>query len=569
MVGEMTGTSGEVGAAWWRERELLLILLLASLTLSVRLDALPLFGEEPRRALIAREMVETGDWLVPGTQRVFLPSRPPLQNWLIAFTALLTGSFDVWSVRIPSVISTFLIANLIYGYLRQLMGRLGSFGGAVSFLTMTMVMEFGRSAETEAVFTLFVAASMLLWHWALIKNRPAWQVWSIGYGFTALGMLTKGLQAPLYFVGATTLFLLVTGNWRVILTRGHAIGILVFVAVLGAWQGPFTWQRGIADSWNIYFGDVAGRFVDRKWSVFLEHLVVFPCELLLVRLMPWSILLLSFGNRRVREFVGHQRDAALFLTICIVFSFISVWLPPGSKVRYYMPLFPCFAALVGIAIDRLAALRKVAIGFDLWKLYIQLMTSLMIGSAIVIVAASLAIPTWRFTLTLLSAIGYAIAAFALAGIAWKSTKESSDRAIFRGMVSVAGFLALVQVSLVVTVQQRRCEDIAGQIAKLKYDLPADAQLVSFDSIHHAFVFFYGRQVPIVPLPDSKNPGGIDYFCLHTYDSDPPKLPFDWNEVAVISCDRFKGRTIPKDRVFIGRIRPVSHVGMTGANTSVD
>ena len=569
MIGETTGDCDERRAEWWRERELLIILFLAVLALCVRLDALPLFGEEPRRALIAREMVETGDWLVPGTQRVFLPSRPPLQNWLIALSAFFTGGFDIWAVRIPSVISTFLIAILIYGYLRQLMGRLGSLGGAVSFLTMTMVMEFGRSAETEAVFSLFVAASMMMWHWAWIKKWPAWQMWSLGYGFAALGMLTKGLQAPLYFGGATFLFLLATGNWRVILTRGHAIGILVFLVVLGAWQGPFTWQRGVADSWNIYFGDVAGRFVDRKWSVFLEHLVVFPCELLLVRLMPWSILLLAFGSRRVREIVGKQREATLFLTICILFSFISVWLPPGSKVRYYMPLFPCFAALVGIAIDRLAAIRKDAVGFDLWKFYVELMTNLMVGSAIVIVAASLAIPTWRFTLTLLSAIGYAMTAIALAGIAWRTSRGLSDRAMLQGMLCIAGFLALVQVSLVVTVQQRRCEDIAGQIETLKHNLPADAHLVSFDSIHHAFVFFYGQQVPIVPLPVSKNPSEIDYFCIHTYDSDPPKLPFEWTEVAVISCDRFKGRAIAKDRVFVGRVRPVSQVGLNSASTSVE
>ena len=286
--------------------------------------------------------------------------------------------------------------------------------------------------------------------------------------------------------------------------------------------------------------------------------------------MPWSILLLAFGNRRVREFVGRQQEAALFLTICILFSFVSVWLPPGSKVRYYMPLFPCFAALVGIATDRLAALRKEAVGFDLWKFYVRLMINLMVGSAIVIVAASLAIPTWRFTLTLLSAIGYSAAAIALAWIAWRSLqREPSDRAMVRGMLSVAGFLALVQVSLIVTVQQRRCEDIVGQIDQLKHMIPADAQLVSFDSIHHAFVFFYGRQVPIVPLPTGEIPGNVDYFCLHTYDSDPPKLPFEWTEVAVISCDRFKGRAIPKDRVFVGRVRHVAQVGFNRVNTSVE
>ena len=564
MLGEMTNASEEDRATWWCERELVAILVLASLAMCLRLDALPLFGEEPRRALIAREMVETGDWLVPGTQHVFLPSRPPLQNWLIAFAAMLTGSFDTWSARIPSVISIILIAVMIYGYLRQSMGRPGSFGGAISFLTMTMVLEFGRSAETEAVFSLFVAASMLMWHWAWMKKWPAWQMWSIGYGLAALGMLTKGLQAPLYFVGAAGLFLLATGNWRALLSRAHGIGILVFIAALGAWQGPFTWQRGITDGWNIYFGDVAGRFVDRNWSVFLEHLVVFPCELLLVRLMPWSILLFAFGNRRIREFVGKQREAALFLTICILFSFVSVWLPPGSKVRYYMPLFPCFAALIGIAIDRLAQLRKHPNGFDLWKFYVELMTNLMIGSAFVIVAVSLAIPAWRFALTLPGSIGYGAAALTLAWIAWKTLKESSNQAMVQGMLSVAGFLVLVQVNLVLTVQQRRCEDISGQVERLKQLLPADSQLVSFDSIHHAFVFFYGRQIPIVPLPTDENSSDIDYFCLHTYDSDPPTLPFKWTEVAVISCDRFKGRTIPKDRVFIGRKQPISQVGMNGA-----
>ena len=111
---------------WWTEREMVLILFIATITFCVRLDALPLFGEEPRRALIAREMVESGDWLVPGTQRVFLASRPPLQNWMIACIGLMTGSFDVWAARIPSVFSVLRYCDLdvwlsspIYGSARE------------------------------------------------------------------------------------------------------------------------------------------------------------------------------------------------------------------------------------------------------------------------------------------------------------------------------------------------------------------------------------------------------------------------------------------------------------------
>ncbi len=538
--------------AWWREQELLFVLLIAIPAFCLRLNALPLFGEEPRRALIAREMVESGDWLVPGTQRVFLPSRPPLQNWLIAIAGLAIGSIDIWAARLPSILSTLAVAVMIYGYLRQQNRPLGSMAGALSFLTMLLVLEFGRSAETEAVFTVFVAASLLLWHWGWINRWPAVWMWSVGYGCAALGMLTKGLQAPVYFIGATVLFLLLTGNWRAIITRAHGAGILVFLAVFGAWQIPFTLHRGIADSWAIYFGDVAGRFVDRRWSTFLSHLVTYPCELLFVGLMPWSILLWAFSRRVVREQLGRRRETVMFLTICILFSFVFVWLPPGSKVRYYMPLFPIFATLVGIAVDCLAEGLPERQPSKLWTLFVQFTSNVMIGAAIVVVVVSLAMPTLLISLPLPGACGFAIGAVVLAMIIRRSLARSTEGAMTRAICCIAGFLALVQIGLVITVQQRRCEDIDGQVQQLKHQLPPDSHLVSLGPVHHAFAFFYRQPIPIVPWPVTKLPDGVDYFCLHTYEADPPELPFEWTLLTVVSCDRFKGLPVPKDRVFIGK-----------------
>lgn len=553
---------------WWREREFAFLLIISVLTFCLRLSAIPLFGEEPRRALIAREMIETGDWLVPGTQGVFLASRPPLQNWMIAVMALATGSFDIWSVRLPSILSTIAAAVIVYGYLRQQIGRLGSMGGAVSFVTMLLVMEFGRSAETEAVFTVFVAASMMLWHWGWIKKWPAWRMWSVGYGLAALGMLTKGLQAPVYFVGATGLFLLVTGNWRALLTRAHLVGILVFIVIFGAWQGPFTWYRGVEDSWMIYFGDVAGRFVDRGWSKFLSHLVAYPVELLFVRLMPWSVLLLAYCSRRIREDLGTCRETVLFLTICILFSFVFVWLPPGSKARYYMPLFPSFAALVGIAIDRLAADQKSAGRSSLWTNFVWTMTCLMVGSAVVVTGVSLSMPQSVVSLSATGAFAFAAGALGFAYAARKSLAQSDDRMMAHGIYAIAGFLALLQVGVITSVQQNRCEDIAGHVNEIRQQLPANTKLVSLGLVHHAFAFFYGHPIPIIELPDANLPEGQDYFCLHTYAADPPRLPFEWTQINVISCDRFKCETVPKDRVFIGRRLHGQNVGMKDTSSSM-
>ena len=52
-------------ARWWLEWEIWVVLLLAGLIYGTRLsDALP-SGEEPRRGQVAREMINSGDWIVP------------------------------------------------------------------------------------------------------------------------------------------------------------------------------------------------------------------------------------------------------------------------------------------------------------------------------------------------------------------------------------------------------------------------------------------------------------------------------------------------------------------------
>ena len=544
-----------VRVKWWSEREFVFVLLIAIPTLCLRLETLPLYGEEPRRALIAREMVETGDWLVPCTQRVFLASRPPMQNWMIAIAGFAFGSIDIWASRLPSILSTIVAAAIVYGYLRQRNSPLGSMAGGIAFTTMQVVMEFGRSAETEAVFTVFVAASLLLWHWGWMNKWPAWQMWSVGYGCAALGMLTKGLQAPVYFVGSTILFLLLSGNWRAIITTGHLMGMSIFVLVFGAWQLPFTLHRGIADSKEIYFGDVAGRFVDKRWSLFFSHLVSYPCELLFVRLMPWSVLLIAYCNRLIRNKLGDRREAVLFLTLSTLFSFIFVWLPPGSKVRYFMPLFPNFAALIGIAVDCMVPAASDVAPNRIWKNFVGVHIWVMLCTSVVALVSSLILPASLISLPILGALGFAFAAIALAAMTRRSLNcpHQTPSTMRRAILFIAGFLALVQIGLITTVQGNRCINVAEQVDELRKQLPANTRLVSLGLVHHAFAFFYRQPIPIVARPPNPLPDDVEYFCLHTYENDHPELPFEWTQITVINCDRFKNQPIVKDRVFVGRV----------------
>src|SRR4051794_18231038 len=53
---------------WWCEPELIVLIALVAAAYVVRIDDLSMRGEEPRRAQVAFEILQRGDWIVPREQ---------------------------------------------------------------------------------------------------------------------------------------------------------------------------------------------------------------------------------------------------------------------------------------------------------------------------------------------------------------------------------------------------------------------------------------------------------------------------------------------------------------------
>ncbi|MFQ5733271.1 MAG: ArnT family glycosyltransferase, partial [Planctomycetaceae bacterium] len=84
--------------AWWREPEVLCLALLVAGAYFVRMSTLQLRGEETRRAQVAVEMLQSGDWVVPRLHGEIYRTRPPLGNWMIAVGGLVRGGVDVVAI---------------------------------------------------------------------------------------------------------------------------------------------------------------------------------------------------------------------------------------------------------------------------------------------------------------------------------------------------------------------------------------------------------------------------------------------------------------------------------------
>ena len=92
---------------------------------------------------------------------------------------------------------------------------------------------------------------------------------------------------------------------------------------------------------------------------------------------------------------------------------------------------------------------------------------------------------------------------------------------------------------------------AEQVAQLKERFRQGQELVSFGPIHHLFAYHFQDPIPLRDWPkNGEDPSGqADYFCFER--TDPRPLPFAWERIAEISCDRDR-TPAPEEVVIVGR-----------------
>ena len=151
----------------------LLILVFVIVVYGVRIESQPLVGEETRWGSAAREMLETSDWIVPRQQGRAFPERPPMTIWAIAAVGWARGQVDTIAIRLPSILAVGATCLILYAYARLLISRFAGTAAAFVYASFGQVLQIGRMGESEALFTLFLSASLLLWHLGYLR---AWHM---------------------------------------------------------------------------------------------------------------------------------------------------------------------------------------------------------------------------------------------------------------------------------------------------------------------------------------------------------------------------------------------------------
>jgi len=72
-------------------------------------------------------------------------------------------------------------------------------------------------------------------------------------------------------------------------------------------------------------------------------------------------------------------------------------------------------------------------------------------------------------------------------------------------------------------------------------------------MHHLFVFFFNKTIPVCPFPETTDEvdNDLDYFCVQPGELEKRPLPFAWEKIAEVTCDRRIERP-RRARVIVGR-----------------
>ena len=307
---------------------------------------------EGRYAESAREMLETGDWLVPRLDYEPHWTKPPLAYWAVAGGMALCGTNE-WGARFSNA-AVFIATVIAVSALASAMWdrRTGFAAGLIYALSPFAVLA-ASTVHTDSLLSLWELLAVLCYWKAYRANgsRSA-KRWIVGmWGLLGAAFLTKGPPALVVLAAilAFRIYLAATGR------KGPRIlsfpGIVLLLAVGSSWYVAVVARTpGLLD----YFlgTEVYARIATAQHGrnpEWYKPLVIFVPPLLFgagTAMAAWIVELARnralFGWSSLRRLLrGDERLA--FLALWLLVPLVIFSLAKSRLPLYVLPIFPAVA----------------------------------------------------------------------------------------------------------------------------------------------------------------------------------------------------------------------------------
>jgi 4-amino-4-deoxy-L-arabinose transferase-like glycosyltransferase len=360
MAAPLPALTDEAHRRWRRGALLLAVVAVVTLSAGIGLrDPWP--ADEPRFALVARDMVRSGDWLFPRRNGELYADKPPLSMWLIALAYRGTGSLRL-AFLLPSLLAGLGTLALVVDLARRLWSpRIGLHAGWALLGTWMFCWQ-SRDAQIDALLVGWTT----LGFYGLCRHLllgPAWGWYAIAALAMGAGVISKGVGfLPLLALAPWGALVAWRGWARLPPQRPEArwlLGLLI-LAPIAAWVVPLLLAVGDHADLRRYRDEIllhqtATRYASawhhlKPWWFYLAQAPALWAPLAL--LLPWAV---PAWWRRLRR--GDPRCWLPLGFIVLVLAFFSG--SPGKRGVYLYPTVPALALALAPLLPGLLRRREV------------------------------------------------------------------------------------------------------------------------------------------------------------------------------------------------------------------
>jgi 4-amino-4-deoxy-L-arabinose transferase-like glycosyltransferase len=295
-----------------------------------------------RYAEVAREMIRSGDWVVPHLNGDIYIDKPPLFFWLIAIPSYLYGSVTPFIARLPSAFSAWIGVIILFFWGKRIYGtnRSGLFAGGI-LLSSYKYFFHVKLVKTDMPLCLFILLSLYFFHLGYGCNendRRRFLFNGLSFFFMGLGTLTKGpfgIVIPLFVI---SLFLIKERRWRIFINKEFIIGYCIFALTILPWIVLFVSRVGLEESIKLI---VENKILSDHAPIYFYFIDIW------VQFAPWSLFLpfLFIYLWRERRKVWNSEESIFLIWFIGLFVLLTLFKVRTS--RYLFPALPPLALMIG------------------------------------------------------------------------------------------------------------------------------------------------------------------------------------------------------------------------------
>jgi 4-amino-4-deoxy-L-arabinose transferase-like glycosyltransferase len=293
-------------------------------SLCFRLGHLPLLApDEGRNVEVAREMKESGAWLVPTYNGLDYLDKPAFYFKAVALSLAVLGNSET-AARIPSAAFGVALVIVVFLFCRKVYGTRCGLLASIIVATTPLYLANARTVIFDIVLAFFVCAAIFAGYLAEAAEGKARRNWYLlGAAAAGFGTLVKG---PVGFIIPALVLLVFNrierrrGAWKRLLAP---LNLLVFFGIALPWfvglclaRPDFLHYGLVEESFN--------RFTSSK-TFHRSEPVYFYLIIVAATFFPWSLLLPGAALATWKErWAKHGADRLCLVWSVVVLLFFSI-----------------------------------------------------------------------------------------------------------------------------------------------------------------------------------------------------------------------------------------------------